>query len=271
MSAVAIDFTLSDSQQELQKNAKAFAEGVLRPVAGLIDRADDGWESFLAGREAYREMAHAGFTKSFIPADYGGAGFSMLDLAIAAEELTCVDVNVPTTLLATGLGLQPVIQYGTPEQKERFLRPFADDPEGDLLASYAFTDVAGGANFDSADPAGGMQTIARRDGDEWVITGEKHYTTNGTGWGRKGLRAVHRGLPHRPGRGRGRRAGRDRRAGFGPGHQRDRRVRQDRPPRRGHPARALRRGPGARRQPHRPARPGWASGSSPARSAGRRR
>src|SRR6185312_6136855 len=120
------------------------------------------------------------------PADYGGAGFSMLDLAIAAEELTCVDVNVPTTLLATGLGLQPVIQYGTPEQKERFLRPFADDPEGDLLASYAFTDVAGGANFDSADPAGGMQTIARRDGDKWVITGEKHYTTNGTGWGRTG-------------------------------------------------------------------------------------
>ena len=69
----------------------------------------------------------------------------MLDLAIAAEELTCVDVNVPTTLLGTGLGLQPVIQFGLPEQKERFLRPFADDPEGDLLASYAFTDVAGGA------------------------------------------------------------------------------------------------------------------------------
>ena len=155
MSVVAIDFTLSDGQQELQKNARAFAEGVLRPGAGRIDRAADGWESFLAGREAYREMAHAGFTKSFIPAEYGGAGFSMLDLAIAAEELTCVDVNVPTTLLATGLGLQPVIQYGTPEQKERFLRPFADDPEGDLLASYAFTDVAGGANFDSPTrPAG---------------------------------------------------------------------------------------------------------------------
>ena len=44
---MAIDFTLSDSQQELQKNAKAFAEGVLRPVAGRIDRAADGWESFL--------------------------------------------------------------------------------------------------------------------------------------------------------------------------------------------------------------------------------
>ncbi len=41
------------------------------------------------------------------------------------------------------------------------------------------------AHFDSPDPAGGMQTIAQRDGDEWVITGEKHYTTNGTGWERK--------------------------------------------------------------------------------------
>src|ERR1700685_2555664 len=58
VSAVAIDFTLSDSQQELQKSARAFADGVLRPVAGRIDRAADGWESFLAGREAYREMAH---------------------------------------------------------------------------------------------------------------------------------------------------------------------------------------------------------------------
>lgn len=183
---MAIDFTLSDGQQELQKNAQAFAEGVLRPVVENIDRAADGWEAFLAGREAYREMAHAGFTTGCIPTEYGGGGFSMVDFAIAAEELSRVDINVPTTLLASGLGLQPIIQYGTPEQKERLLRPFVEDKEGDLLASYAFTDVAGGANFDSPDPASGIQTMARRDGDEWVITGQKHYTTNGTGWDRMG-------------------------------------------------------------------------------------
>lgn len=183
---MSIDFALSDSQQELQKNAQGFAETVLRPVAEKIDRAADGWESFLAGREAYREMAHAGFTTSFIPTEYGGAGFSMIDFALAAEELTRVDISVPTTLLGSGLGLQPVIQHGTPEQKDRFLRPFVEDKEGDLLASYAFTDVAGGANYDSSDPAGGMQTLARRDGDEWVITGQKHYTTNGTGWDKNG-------------------------------------------------------------------------------------
>ena len=183
---MTIDFTLSDGQQELQKNAQAFAENVLRPVAERIDRAADGWAAFLAGREAYREMAKAGFTAAFIPSEYGGGGFSMVDFAIAAEELSRVDINVPTTLLASGLGLQPIIQHGTAEQKERLLRPFVEDREGELLASYAFTDVAGGANFDSSDPAGGIQTLARRDGDEWVITGQKHYTTNGTGWDKKG-------------------------------------------------------------------------------------
>jgi nitroalkane oxidase len=183
---MAIDFTLSDSQQELQKNAQGFAEAVLRPTVERIDRAGDPWEAFLAGREVYREMAKAGFTKSFVPTEYGGAGFTTIDFAIAAEELTRVDVNVPTTLLATGLGLQPVIQHGTAEQKERLLRPFVEDQDGELLASYAFTDVDGGANFDSPDPAGGIQTLARRDGDDWVITGQKHYTTNGTGWGGTG-------------------------------------------------------------------------------------
>jgi alkylation response protein AidB-like acyl-CoA dehydrogenase len=75
-------------------------------------------------------MAKAGFTKSFIPVDFGGLGLSMIDIAIAAEELTRVDVNVPTTLLANGLALRPVIQFGTAEQKRRFLTPFASDADG---------------------------------------------------------------------------------------------------------------------------------------------
>lgn len=177
-----IDFTLSEEQQQLQSNARAFAEGVLGGVAERLDAIVDPGEAFYAQRDIYTEFAKAGFTKSFIPAEDGGLGFGMLAFAIAAEELARVDVNVPTTLLASGLGLQPIIQFGTADQRRRFLQPFVDDVDGSLLASFAFTDVGGGANFDSEDPSAGIQTMARRDGDRLIVSGEKHYTTNGTGW-----------------------------------------------------------------------------------------
>ncbi len=183
---MAIDFSLSETQREIQASAADFAARFLAPLAAKIDQIPDSWESFLATREAYREMARAGFTRAFIPEAYGGLGFSMVDFAVAAEELSRVEMNVPTTLLGSGLGLQPIIQLGTHEQKERFLADFAADEEGEYLASFAFTDVAGGANYDSNQAPAGIQTIARREGDQWVINGQKHYTTNGTGWDKTG-------------------------------------------------------------------------------------
>ena len=183
---MALDFSLSPEQLQLQDNARAFAEGVLAPIPGQLDAIADPAEAFYATRAAYREMAKADFTKSFIPVSDGGLGFSLLDIALAAEELARVDVNVPTTLLASGLGLQPVIQFGDAAQRKLFLQPFVDDEDGSLLASFAFTEVTGGANFDSNDAAAGVQTFAHREGEDWVLTGQKHYTTNGTGWDGKG-------------------------------------------------------------------------------------
>lgn len=108
-----------------------------------------------------------------------------MDPALAAEELAAVDVNVPTTLLGTGLGLQPVIRFGSEQQQREFLPPFAKGGE-ERLAAFAFTEVTGEANFDSPDPSSGVRTLARRKGDQWVISGHKHYTTNGTGWDGRG-------------------------------------------------------------------------------------
>jgi hypothetical protein len=94
---------------------------------------------------------------------------------LAAEELARVDINTPTAVLATGLGLAPIIHFGAHEQKEKFLRPFTDgEPR---LAAFGFTEVTGGANFDSIGPEVGVQTFAELDGEEWVINGAKHYTT----------------------------------------------------------------------------------------------
>ncbi len=181
---MAIDFELSESQRALQAGARAFAAEVLRDVAptiGPIAKPDD---RFYATRRFYEAMGDAGFVKALLPVSAGGTALSLVDFALAAEELSSVDINVPTALLATGLGLHPLLHHGTEEQKARFLPDFIED--GSRLAAFAFTEVTGGANYDNADPTVGVQTFAHREGDEWVINGKKHYTTNGTGWEGKG-------------------------------------------------------------------------------------
>lgn len=183
---MAIDFTLSEEQRALQAAARAFAEAHLPPVAALVKKHADPMERFTALQPFYGAMVEAGFLNQILPKSVGGGGLSALDFALAAEELARVDINVPSTLLATGLGLEPIVLFGSEEQKDRFLRPFAEDTTGRMLAAFAFTEVTGGANFDTEDPRFGVQTFARRDGNHWVISGQKHYTTNGTGFDRSG-------------------------------------------------------------------------------------
>ena len=198
--AMAIDFSLSAEQQALQQAARGFARTVLSKVRPTIAAFAKPEDRFFATRPFYAEMAKHGFVHALIPQAFGGQGLSTLDFALAAEELTAVDINVPTTVLATGLGLQPIIGFGTDEQKRQWLGEILAAP-AERLAAFAFTEVTGGANYNDPDPNAGVQTFARRDGDEWVITGQKHYTTNGCGWDGKGahlLSVVCRTDPRKP-------------------------------------------------------------------------
>lgn len=182
---MAIDFTFSDEQKALQAGARQFAATVLsqvKPTIAPIARPED---RFFATKPFYAQMAAAGFIHALFPKAYGGGGVSTLDFALAAEELSAVDINVPSTLLATGLGMEPILGFGTEEQKRRWIGEILEKP-GERLAALAFTEVTGGSNYDCPDPSAGVQTFARRDGDEWVITGQKHYTTNGCGWDGRG-------------------------------------------------------------------------------------
>jgi alkylation response protein AidB-like acyl-CoA dehydrogenase len=181
---MTIDFTLSEDQRQLQAAARGFAEKHLVGVADAIAGLPSPDQRFYALKPFYQEMVDAGFLKALIPTEQGGNKMNSLDFSVAAEELTRVDINVPTAVLATGLGLQAIIRYGTNEQKEKWLRPFTGTEP--LLAAFGFTEAGGGANFDAKDPSVGVRTHARRDGDEWVINGAKHYTTNGTGWDGQG-------------------------------------------------------------------------------------
>lgn len=141
---MAIDFQLSESQKALQAGARAFAAEVLRKVAPTIAPLAKPDERFYATRPFYQAMVDAGFIQALLPESFGGTALSTLDFALAAEELAAVDVNVPSALLGTGLGLHAVVHYGTQEQKQRFLPDFTED--GSRLAALAFTEVTGGAN-----------------------------------------------------------------------------------------------------------------------------
>jgi alkylation response protein AidB-like acyl-CoA dehydrogenase len=186
---MAIDFTLSPEQKALQAGARAFGREVLSKVLGTINPIPKPEDRFFATGPFYAKMAEAGFVHALFPKEYGGGGMSTLDFALAAEELAAVDINVPTTLLGVGLGMEAILGYGTHEQKKKWIGEILEKP-GERLAAFAFTEVAGGSNFDCPDPTAGVQTFARLEGDEWVINGKKHYTTNGSGFDGKGAQIL---------------------------------------------------------------------------------
>src|SRR5690349_12723654 len=141
---MAIDFTLSAEQKALQAGARAFGREVLTKVRAAIAPFATPEARFFATRPFYAQFAQAGFVHSLFPKAYGGGGTSALDFAIAAEELTSIDVNVPTTLLATGLGMEPILGFATEEQKQRWVGEILAAP-ADRLAAFAFTEAEGGA------------------------------------------------------------------------------------------------------------------------------
>jgi alkylation response protein AidB-like acyl-CoA dehydrogenase len=192
-----IDFKLSESQKALQAGARAFAAEVLRKVAPTIAPIAKPDERFYATRPFYQAMVDAGLVKALLPQSFGGTALSTLDFSLAAEELTAADVNVPTALLGTGLGLHAVLHHGTDAQKQRFLPDFVEG--GSRLAALAFTEVTGGANYDHPDPSVGVADIRpprrRRIGHQrrQALHHQRHRV------GRQGRAPVQRHLPHRSG------------------------------------------------------------------------
>jgi alkylation response protein AidB-like acyl-CoA dehydrogenase len=186
---MTVDFTLSDEQKELRLGAREFARTVVSGVKGAIANLDTPEARFYATRPFYRQAVEAGFIKGLIPVEDGGTYSGLLDQVIGGEEVASVDLSLPCTIFSVGLGLQPLLQFGTKEQRARLLAPFLDESR-DAMAAFAFSEVGGSGSFDSADPSAGIQTTARREGDEWVINGRKQFTTNATGWDGKGAEVI---------------------------------------------------------------------------------
>jgi alkylation response protein AidB-like acyl-CoA dehydrogenase len=184
-----IDFTFTEQQIAMKEAARKFAQGELKPLVKELEHLSDPWECFRRTRDVYRKAAKLGLTRGFIPVEYGGLGLGTLDYAVAAEELVKVDLGFPSTVLANGLALAPLIYFGNEQQKRKWLTAYCegqDAEDGPYLATYGFTDIDGAGHFDSLDPKAGFRTHARLEGNHYVINGTKYFATNGTGWEKKG-------------------------------------------------------------------------------------
>lgn len=191
---MAIDFTLSEQQRQLQLDARRFAQNVLAPVVREADAEPDPLRAFQLTKPAYIEAYKQGIAFCMIPKEYGGGGLSNVDLILAAEEICAVDPGFACTILVNGLGLLPVWYWGTDEQKDRFLRAATSDPSGEYIVGYAVSEPAGTpggtANFDALSPHPvGIGVTARRDGDDYVLNGRKYWPCNVAGWDGQGANA----------------------------------------------------------------------------------
>lgn len=158
-----MDFSFSAEQELLRTSARDFAESVVAPEVAKMEETDEMPPVIL------KEMANQGFMGVCVPPEWGGAGLGHTARLIILEEVGRVSAAVAMTLQVGQLGLGPLVDFGSPEQKERFLPALA---RGEQLAALAITEASGGS-----DP-GGLQTRARLDGDNYIINGRKVFITN---------------------------------------------------------------------------------------------
>ena len=160
-----MDFALTEEQQQIRDEVRRFAENEVEPVAKEYDVEEK------YPHEVMDKAAEMGLTGAGIPIDYGGAGYSNLESAIITEELFAVDPGIGLCVTSAAFGAHAIMGFGTDDQKERFLRPVA---EGDAIMGAAISEPDTGSDVSS------VSTQATKDGDEWVLNGNKMWITNGS-------------------------------------------------------------------------------------------
>lgn len=160
-----MDFALDKKHEMARTLFREFAENEVKPLAQELDEE----ERF--PKETVEKMAKYGFLGIPVPKEYGGQGCDPLTYAMCVEELAKVCGTTAVIVSAhTSLCIDPIMTYGTEEQKQKFLTPLA---KGEKLGAFGLTEPGAGTD------AQGQQTKAVLDGDEWVINGSKCFITNG--------------------------------------------------------------------------------------------
>jgi len=162
---VGIDFSFTPDQEAFRAAARAFLAKEVAPIVPAMDESEE------FPRASVRRMQEEGYFGIPIPEEYGGLGLGKVGYCLFLEELGKVDASHGTIVGAhTSLGTTPLLSYGSEEQKRRWLVPAA---RGEKLLAFSLTEPGSGSD------SGALRTVAEKQGDGWVLTGNKIYVSNG--------------------------------------------------------------------------------------------
>jgi len=159
-----LDYFLTEQQKEIRNLTRTIAEEKVLPVRAALDEKEEfPWEIM-------KTLADAGLFGVYIPEEYGGLGGGLLDLCLVVEELSRVCSGIAVSYAASGLGTFTLLEYGTDEQRRKFLPDIAS---GKKLAAFGLTEAEAGSD------AGGIKTTATPTSGGYIINGTKQFITNG--------------------------------------------------------------------------------------------
>ena len=161
-----MDFALSETQEITRKTVRDFAEREIVPKSMEYDESQEFPHAWA------KKMGELGLMGVFVPEKYGGAGLDSVSYAITIEELSRADASAGViAAVCNGLVCEPILKYGTEDQKEAYLAPVA---RGEWIGAYALTEPGSGSD------AAAMRSTAALEGDTWVLNGTKAFVTNAT-------------------------------------------------------------------------------------------
>ncbi|EGW10595.1 short-chain specific acyl-CoA dehydrogenase, mitochondrial [Cricetulus griseus] len=155
---------LPETHQMLRQTCRDFAEKELVPIAAQLDK------EHLFPTAQVKKMGELGLLAMDVPEEFSGAGLDYLAYSIALEEISrgCASTGVIMSV-NNSLYLGPILKFGSPEQKQRWITPFTS---GDKIGCFALSEPGNGSD------AGAASTTAREEGDSWVLNGTKAWITN---------------------------------------------------------------------------------------------
>ncbi|MDY6787817.1 MAG: acyl-CoA dehydrogenase family protein [candidate division WOR-3 bacterium] len=155
---------LSEELLQVREMARELAEKKIKPVREEYD------EEAKFPTDIVKDMARSDLFRVFVPEEYEGLGMGISGMAIVTEEFSRVDAGIALAYAGSGLGTVPIMFFANDEQKKKYLPVLAS---GEKLAAFGLTEANAGSD------ASNIQTIAKKDGDDYILNGTKQFITNG--------------------------------------------------------------------------------------------